>query len=178
MNWKSIGKAVGKFAPILGTALGSPVAGGLISVVANQFGLGEDEVNDNPELLMNAIKGDPDAQMKLLKIQTDHEATIEQIVLQRDLAHLADRADARSASVARAKATGKPDTFLNFLAVLVVLGFFGLTFTLVNNPPEKMAEAVFILFGSVSTAFGAVIHFFFGSSGGSKKKTQLLNGKK
>jgi ABC-type cobalt transport system substrate-binding protein len=64
---------------------------------------------------------------------------------------------------------------LYLLAIIVVVGFFILIAFLVLNPPKPDSTGVsFMLFGTLATAFGAVINYFFGSSQGSAEKTEML----
>lgn len=61
------------------------------------------------------------------------------------------------------------------LAVLITAGFLAViigmsigVFTIKDNP------SILMLFGALSTNFGAVINYYFGSSQGSELKTQML----
>jgi len=56
-----------------------------------------------------------------------------------------------------------------------VLGFFGLIGALMFvEIPTKQSEVMFMLFGTLSAGFGAVIQYFFGSSKGSSEKTEHI----
>ena len=44
------------------------------------------------------------------------------------------------------------------------------------EPPQGTRDALLVLIGGISGAFGAVISYFFGSSSGSAEKTQMLSG--
>ncbi len=173
MDWKDVGKAVGKFAPMLGAALGGPAIGGLASVVASALGVTDPD--PQPEQIMSAIQGDPEAALKLLTVQENNKVEIERLALARDQAFLDDRQDARARQVASEQATGKKDINLYALAWLVVTGFFALTGMLCFKAlPDDSTGVVFMLFGSLSTAFGMVMSYFFGSSKSSSDKTRLM----
>ncbi len=61
------------------------------------------------------------------------------------------------------------------LAWVVVLGFYILTYFLMTKAiPKESNQVVFMLFGSISTGFGTVLAYFFGSSQGSEAKTEML----
>lgn len=61
------------------------------------------------------------------------------------------------------------------LAWTVVIGFYLLTYILMVKPiPSESNQVVFMLFGSISTGFGTILAFFFGSSQGSETKTDML----
>jgi hypothetical protein len=61
------------------------------------------------------------------------------------------------------------------LAMLVVVGFFAIlgimitgVFVIFDNPTMTM------MFGSLTTTFGTVVGWYFGSSAGSDRKTEML----
>ena len=173
MEWKDVGKVVGKLgAGLLGNALSASPVGGLINVVADALGLGADP---SPDDMMEAISADPEAAVKLLTVQDNNRVEIQRIALQSDQAFLADRQNARMRQVESEKATGKKDVNLYALAWTIIVGFFGLVALLCFRPlPEDSNGVVFMLFGSLSTAFGVVVAYFFGSSKSSADKTALI----
>jgi uncharacterized membrane-anchored protein len=61
------------------------------------------------------------------------------------------------------------------LATIIVVGFFILLIFLILYPLQKDSTGViFMLFGALSAAFGAVVQYFFGSSKGSADKTEII----
>jgi len=173
MEWKDVGKAVGKLgAGLLGNALAASPVGGLINVVADVLGLGADP---SPDDMMEAISADPEAAVKLLTVQDNNRVEIQRISLQGDQAFLADRQNARMRQVESEKATGKRDYNLYALSWLIVLGFFGLVALLCFRAlPNDSNGVIFMLFGSLATQFGMVGQYFFGSSKSSADKTTML----
>ena len=179
MEWKDVGSAVKKFAPLLGTAIAGPAGGavgGIISLITSAFGIKDED--PDPGKLLEAITTDPDAAVKLRQIEADTKIELQKIVLEHDRMALADRADARTREVRIVQATGKKDYNLYFLAWSVIVGFFALCGILMNVPlPSGSSEVVFMLFGALATGFGTVLQYFFGSSKSSTDKTSLLAGK-
>jgi hypothetical protein len=45
---------------------------------------------------------------------------------------------------------------------------------LFTEPPGGARDAMLVLIGGISSAFGSIISYFFGSSTGSAQKTELL----
>jgi len=76
MNWKDLGKTVGKFAPLLGDLLPIPGAGIAGKLIASALG-----VENTPDAIHNAIKQDPEAALRLAKIEADNKALLQQQVL-------------------------------------------------------------------------------------------------
>ena len=174
MDWGSIAGTVSKYAPMLGTLVGGPVggaAGTAIKLIANALG-----VEESPEAVEMELRSNPDALLKLKKLEADHETDLRKLVIQEESIRLADVSDARSRQIEHEKATGKVDIFIYILAWLIVVGFFGLMGLLCFHAlPEGSNEAVFLLFGALSAGFGQVLTFFYGSSKGSQSKDAMLS---
>ena len=58
------------------------------------------------------------------------------------------------------------------VCVMYALAFVALLFV---EPQSGAKDALLILIGGLSAAFGGVVSYFFGSSSGSAQKTELLN---
>ncbi len=62
-----------------------------------------------------------------------------------------------------------------FLAAASTVGLFSAIGMLMeHNVPPESREALMVLVGALSTAWLAVMNYFFGSSAGSSKKTDIL----
>ena len=67
------------------------------------------------------------------------------------------------------------------LASLVVIGFFGCLIVMMINPEalkESNREAVMIMVGALVAGFSGLMGYFFGSSAGSAKKTEIIASQK
>ncbi len=62
------------------------------------------------------------------------------------------------------------------IAAIVVLGFLALTGLIMFAPDIKqgMRDALLMMAGTLSTGFGVVLSYYFGSSSGSARKDALL----
>jgi len=97
------------------------------------------------------------------------EAETERLRLQ-----LADVQDARRTQVTLAQAGSALAWAPVILAYMVVIGFMGLTGLMVFKAVPETATAT-MLFGTLSTAFGMVLNYFFGSSRGSAEKAGSID---
>jgi hypothetical protein len=64
------------------------------------------------------------------------------------------------------------------LAILITIGFFGiLVWMLIKGMPPTGTEALLMMLGALGTAWTGVVNFYYGSSAGSKAKTDALTAK-
>ena len=177
-EWSDIGKLIGTAAPIVGTALGGPAGAAIGSVIAGVLG-----VDDNADAVANAIKADPTLVVKMKELEVEaHRLELEAVDKQRQAEleavrmQLADVMGARNRQVEHEKATGKSDVNLYVLAWVIIVGFFALIGMTMFIEIKDATGTVFMLMGTLSAGFGAVIQYFFGSSASSNRKTgELIN---
>lgn len=182
-EWKDIGNAVANAAPTIGGVLGGifgatpgaqvgSLAGNAISSLLKALGLAD---NSTPDQVMEALKADPQALLKLKTAEMDYQLALKQKELDETKAFLADVQSARQREVEVVKATGKKDINQYILAWVIVGGFFALTgFLIVHELPKDQTGVIFMLFGALAAGFGSVMNYYFGSSKGSAEKTALL----
>lgn len=180
--WKKIGDGIAQYAPALGGILApftggtSAVIGAAVGALGKAFGLGD---NPEPEALEKAIAADPQAALKLMLAEQDFKLKQRDQDIAEMKLLLDDVSDARTRQAEHEKITGKTDINLYVLAWTMVLGFLGLTlgllyFSYQGKPITDQTGVLFMLLGTLASAFGSVIGYFFGSSMGSDAKTKLL----
>jgi len=76
MDWKELGSMVGKYAPLIGNLLPIPGAGVAGTLLAAAFG-----TDKTPDAIHAAIKADPEAAIKLAKIEADNRVALQAQVL-------------------------------------------------------------------------------------------------
>ena len=167
MDWKTI---VSTVAPWIGTALGGPLGGMAVSAVADALGLSE----KTTDAIKTAISGATPEQMLTLK-QADQtfalrmqELGFKQIT---DLEAIAagDRKDARDMN----KITRSPVPAI--LSTLVTCGYFYILIGMMYGWLKvNDSQALLIMLGSLGTAWGMVMAFWFGTTSNSEKKTDLI----
>jgi hypothetical protein len=85
---------------------------------------------------------------------------------------ISDRKSARD----REMAFGGKDKVPMILALGITAGFFGVLFYMLYwGVPDRGGEALFVMLGSLGTAWTAVVSYYFGSSAGSDHKTKIID---
>ena len=155
-------------APLLGTALGGPLGGAAAAFIADKLGLDSKTVESVSEVL-NGSKMSPDQISALKLAEIDFQKFLEQNKI--DLAKL----DADNTKSARDMQIATRSRTPDVLAGIITVGFFGILITMMLGWLKVSdQQALLLLLGALSAAFGAVINFFFGSSHGSQAKDRLL----
>lgn len=147
---ESIANVVAKSAPLLGTVLGSPLAGVGISLLAQLFGVNPKDTDK----LMEAIKNDPDAAIKIKTLAFQHEEALLQLEAQNYSVEVNDRKDARAREVALR------DNVPTLLALGFLLNYAAIQFYCVThaNPASDIISARF------QDVLIMIISYYFGSS--------------
>lgn len=167
MDWKTV---VGKVAPMLGAALGGPLGGAAVGVIADALGLNE----STESAIKTALSGTTPEQLLALK-SAEQAFTIRMreigVNSERDMEALAvnDRDSARKREMAVGDKTARN------LAYAVTGGFFGLLIAMMFvDIPESSKEVLYVMVGTLGTAWTGVFAYYFGSTKGSAAKTELL----
>jgi hypothetical protein len=167
MSWKDIVKSV---APVIGTALGGPL-GGIATKAISSALFGEDEKLEGKALekkIALAVSSNPDALLKLKKADQDFETRMAELGV--DLKKIA--ADDRNSARDLQKST--KSLIVPTLAVLTVGCFFAVVFWVLSGKVTLESTLLGFVLGQVSSKAEQVYNFFFGSSAGSKSKTEHL----
>jgi hypothetical protein len=172
MDFKDIIAKVTSVAPLIGSLFGpgGTIIGSGVKLLASALG-----VQPTQEAVMAEIASNPEALLKLKQLESNNTLELQKLSIEQLRLELADTQGARQRQVDSEKATGKRDYNLYILAWTMVVGFFVLLGFLMKYPvPEDQSGVIFMLFGALSTAFGCVIQYFFGSSKSSSDKTELM----
>ena len=154
--------------PLLGTALGGPLGGAAAAFIADKLGIENKTIEAVSEVL-NSGKLSPDQISAIKLAEIDFQKFLEQNKI--DLAKLDVDNTKNAREMQMAIRSRTPDV----LAGIIVVGFFGILITMMMGwLTASDQQALLLLLGSLSAAFGGVINFFFGSSHGSQNKDRLL----
>lgn len=155
-------------APLIGQALGGPLGGAAAAFLADKIGIQEKTVEAVSEVLNSGkLTADQITQVKLAEL--DFKKFLESNKIRLEELDAADRKSARDMQIA----TGSwvPAT----LALAITVGFFSILGWMLSDSTYKPTEPLLIMLGSLGTAWTMVVSFYFGSSQGSKDKTDLID---
>jgi hypothetical protein len=174
-----LGSIFKKALPWIGAALGGPPA--LIKMAAHTISEGLDidvpaTAEGITETIAMATTNNPDALLKLKELDAQFELQMKQLGFE-NIAQLEEIAAADRAS-ARAREVSVKDHTPKILAYSVTGGFFTLLYVMAfHSVPDATKDILMIMIGSLGTAWAGLISYYFGSSAGSARKTDLLGGK-
>jgi hypothetical protein len=161
------GPLLGQVAPTIATALGGPLAGIAVKTLSNVlFG----HENGTEEQISEAMAtATPDQLAAIKKIDADFKVQMKSLDIDLERIAAGDRDSARQMQAAT------KDWVPKVLAVVITTGFFGiLVWMLVNGMPKTGTEALLMMLGALGTSWTGVVQFYYGSSSGSKQKTDAL----
>jgi len=154
-------------APSIGTALGGPLGGAAASFLADKLGIQKKTI----EAVSSAISGSkmtPEQITSVKLAELEFQKFLEQNNI--DLAKL-DVENTKSARDMQVETKSKTPEILSFV---VTFGFFGVLAYMLTME-SKPGESLLIMLGSLGTAWAAIVNFWFGSTAGSSRKTELLS---
>jgi hypothetical protein len=167
LDWKAI---VSTVAPWIGTALGGPLGGLAVEAATNALGL-SDKTTD---AIKGALSGaTPEQMLALKKADQDFARQMQELGFKqvKDLEAIAvdDRKDARAMQIA--VRSWVPAA----LSIAVTLGYFAILIGMMTGSFKVSdSQALLLMLGSLSTAWGVVMAFWFGTTNDSGRKTELL----
>ena len=168
-DWKS---ALGKVAPMIGTAIGGPFGGMAASAALELLDIDPEKGKEEEQLKEALASMTPDQAIQLKMAEKNWLTTMKELDLKEQDLHVKDRDSARSMQVA----TGA--WIVPVLAIITGVGFFAVVgLILTGKVPLDSTLTGFVL-GAVSSKAEQIYNFFYGSSKGSKDKTIQMTNKK
>lgn len=163
-DWKA---TLGAIAPTLATAIGGPLGGVAVKIASDALGINPDQ----DEIERALASGDPQVLAQLKKAEHDFKVEMKSLGVELEKVHAGDRGSARSL------AKQKGFTPQALISVVFVSGFVGILYLLFFSPVEFNAgqrELASILLGILAAGLNQIMNFWFGSSSGSKEKTEAM----
>jgi hypothetical protein len=167
MDWKNL---ISTIAPWIGTALGGPLGGAAVTAIGGALGLDkptEDSIKQalsgvTPEQMLAIKQADNDFALKMQQAGFADLESLEKIAAD-------DRASARameSTTRSRVPAT---------LSLVVTVGLFAVLLgMLLGWLHVTDSQALLLMLGSLTTGWGSVMAYWFGTTHDSARKTDLL----
>lgn len=167
MDFTGIIKTV---APWLGTAIAGPLGGMAVGAIADALGASAQTTDG----IKAALSGATPEQMLSLKNADGDFALKMKALGYADIEKMAQLGNDDRVSARQREMTIKDVTPM-ILAFVVTLGFFGVLAVLMfYSVPAASRDVLNIMLGSLGTAWTGVVAYYFGSSIGSDRKTELL----
>lgn len=160
-DWKDLVRNV---APMLGTALGGPLAGTAVKVLAAEL-LGDEKASEK-QIEEAVLSASPEQLLQLRAVDNNFELQMKELDI--DIVSI----DAANTNSARdmAKINMWPQIVLS---TIFVVGYFIIVYFLIVNPME-LPNSVLIVVGVITAAIPQILNFWFGSTQSSKEKTDIL----
>ncbi|TBR41715.1 hypothetical protein CBF23_008885 [Marinomonas agarivorans] len=164
-TWKNIVQSV---APVLGTALGGPLAGAATKFIADKL-LGNPDA-DESEVQQAIEKASPEQLAKLKEMDEQFKLAMQKLNIDESKLSNQDRAGARQLY----KISTWPQISLS---AVFVIGYFLVLFFLIENPDtlskERGIMGVFTtVLGVLTAAIPQILSFWFGSSNHNKQDSK------
>ncbi|MCA9368352.1 hypothetical protein KC887_08945 [Candidatus Kaiserbacteria bacterium] len=166
-DWK---RTLATVAPVLASALGGPMVGVAVKIAADALGMPAGATEQ--DIAEAVASGSPDVLLKLREADNAFQLEMERLGVAREQIHADDRASARD--LGKARGLGPQIS----LAVIFVCGFvyvLGVIFQGHTIEPEMREIATYVL-GILSAGLVQIMNYFFGSSAGSRQKTDQMAG--
>lgn len=164
-DWKAM---VGNVAPVLGTALGGPFGGMAGKFIADALGTTLQEL---PDVILNAT---PDQMMKIKNADQEFKMRMRELDISEEQLNQKDRDSAREL----AKSTALTPQVI--ISSIFIIGFVIVLYSVFSGKAsltDMQQQMANILIGILSAGIVQVMNFWFGSSAGSKEKTNLMSNK-
>lgn len=169
-DWKA---TLGKVAPMIGTAIGGPFGGMAASAALSLLDIEPEKGNEEKQLEQVLASMTPEQAIKLKMAEKNWLTTMKELDLKTEDLHAKDRASARELAV---KTSITPQVTLS---ALYTTGYFAVLYMFLAGDvtvADSMKAEFNLILGVLTAGQVQIMNFWFGSSSGSKEKTNKLKG--
>jgi len=167
MDLSKIGGLLAQVAPTVATALGGPLAGLAVKTLSEAM-FGHQDANES-EVSAALMSATPEQLQKLKETDATFKLKMKELDIDLEKIAAGDRDSARSMQM------HTNDWIPRAMAIMVTFGFFGiLAWLLIKGVPPSGSETLIYMLGALGTAWTGIVQFYFGSSAGSKAKTDAM----
>lgn len=156
-----------QLAPTAASFLFGPAAGVLVEAAGKALGIEQPTIE---QIRDTVRKGDLTGEQieNIRKLEIEAQSKEKELGLRAEELIVSDRIDARKMQAAT------QSKMPAILTVIITVGFFGTLATMFYMPQVKDSAPLMIMLGQLSAGWAAAIAFYFGTTSGSKAKTDLL----
>lgn len=154
-------------APTIGMAIAGPLGGAAASFLAEKLGISEKTTKAVTDFL-HAAPMQPEQIAAIRHAELEFQKFLEQNKI--DIAKLHNENTQGARTLFESTRSRTPE----ILSFVITFGFFGILSYMLTME-SKPSEPLLIMLGSLGTAWVAVVNFWFGSSSGSVRKSELLS---
>ena len=154
-------------APMIGSALGGPLGGMAVGMLAEKLGVQEKTIAAVTTAISDS-KLTPEQVSSIRQAEIEFQKFLGQNKIDLERINMENTQGARQMHIAKQGYTPQ------VLSFVITVGFFGVLYYMLTME-AKPTEALLIMLGSLGTAWAAVCNFWFGSTAGSARKTELLS---
>jgi hypothetical protein len=170
VNWKDV---IGAVAPTIATALAGPLAGAAVKTLSNVL-LGHDNGTEN-DLSAAIGMASPEMLAKIKLAEADFQVRMRELDIDVDRIAAADRDSAR-----RRESSSNDSWTPRLIGGITLLAFIWSVWAVLSGYVQGMTDPSIVgiigtLIGYVSAKADQVVSYYFGSSSGSKEKTQAMS---
>jgi hypothetical protein len=166
--WDKIKSLVGTVAPTLGTALGGPLGGMAGQFLADTLGVPKENLE---ETVLNA---NPDTMLKIKEADQAFKLKMKELDITEEQLHAKDRDSARNLAIKTSIYPQIVQSVMYDIGFILAVIF---VFTYVGEFTKTQENIIMFLLGILSAGLVQVNNFWFGSSSGSKEKTNIMGNK-
>lgn len=196
MAWSDVLPVIENLAPVIATAVGTPLLGGAVAALESVFGLTpaptatisqrQDAVASavqgaTPEQLASVRKADQDYAARMAEAGFANQEAIATLAVSEAKLYVDDTADARRANSSNERVFWLGIVILLTFAFIMASSLVGAYLLMTGTLPVANAAVVGMVAGFVGTVIGytgalaqSVTSFFFGSSKGSETKSDQM----
>lgn len=166
MDWKNV---IGTVAPWIATALTGPLGGMAVGALADALGLSD----KTESAIKQALSGATPEQMLAIK-QADQNFAVRMQELGFQNVQALEKIAADDRDSARKREISVQDYTPRILAYLIIGGFLGMAYGVLFKQMSADSVLAGTIIGYLSAKAEQVAAYYFGSTAGSRQKTELL----
>lgn len=168
---KKVGKIAGSNAPMIATLAGGPMAGKLVSMLTR--GTNTNSLED----AIQSLENHPNPELLLAEIEAENKVKLQELNACMEVTKNAQNMYKETSRNGDSLIRRAPVYQAFFINIAWLVSFFAVLYLSFGGAQitEDLRALVYTGFGALTTELARCNHFFFGSSSGSKDKSESLS---